>query len=493
MIKKEVLDAISDEILNINKCDVNHLVRIIINNWQERLNRVIQVLCFLSFSKRYFVEKDIFKFLKILEQKKEEYEYLSSLKKLILNKIKKLSSNIAKYDSCSMKIKFLYFGYKEQYFTFDEMYDILKYANELCAYHVAFLISFYFIHVFSDIKHSFLQTLKKNFEPRYGPISKKISRILLNIDHLIDDDYKKLRDICDYGYVRGTIEYFIKYDMAKEFINNYSGFDMCTSEDGKRVSVKHLIVRYGAIKCFKYLLTKSSEWEDVYNDIFVSGHVEILNALVINTDMSIYIHTACIYHHYGIIQYILDNSIDNNSRLVNELLTHNKTADFCIFRIFLEEGGKVSRNLIIYILENQLLEFLSMIKHYECTYIFPVILFEAFNISNNELIKFLLSEFCYNINIRDQYDECLLHKAVTRDNYELVEILVKYDNIDINMQNKQGNTPLHVGILRKSPCVKLLINDERIDMNISNKHKQTPSDLFQHFLSDESASLLNKT
>ncbi len=104
------------------------------------------------------------------------------------------------------------------------------------------------------------------------------------------------------------------------------------------------------------------------------------------------------------------------------------------------------------------------------------------------LINQLMHAAGCNVNQHDGEGLTALHHAVEGNNAELVKVLVKNTETDLNVQNKLGNTPLmdvlhnlryRIGNeLQTKSCVAYLTNDlDRIDLHIINYKGQTVMDI----------------
>ncbi|MDE5062625.1 ankyrin repeat domain-containing protein [Wolbachia endosymbiont of Drosophila tsacasi] len=84
-----------------------------------------------------------------------------------------------------------------------------------------------------------------------------------------------------------------------------------------------------------------------------------------------------------------------------------------------------------------------------------------------------------------QGDCTSLHVAVVRNNPEMVKVFIKY-HANVNAQNKQGETPLHLAIRFKHPKIIKLLYDNGADIdNVKDIRNQTPSDLAKTFYPDK--------
>ena len=67
-----------------------------------------------------------------------------------------------------------------------------------------------------------------------------------------------------------------------------------------------------------------------------------------------------------------------------------------------------------------------------------------------------------------------LHLACTWGQEKVVSALVEHE-CDINVQDAEGNTPLHVAILNQhSPIIEILLRQANIDLKAKNQVGQTP-------------------
>ncbi len=60
------------------------------------------------------------------------------------------------------------------------------------------------------------------------------------------------------------------------------------------------------------------------------------------------------------------------------------------------------------------------------------------------MLKYLLENGAVeDINAKDQQDQPALWQAVRRNFVDIVDVLLKYPTLNINIQNNEGSTPLH--------------------------------------------------
>ncbi|SPQ99370.1 unnamed protein product (mitochondrion) [Plasmodiophora brassicae] len=109
-------------------------------------------------------------------------------------------------------------------------------------------------------------------------------------------------------------------------------------------------------------------------------------------------------------------------------------------------------------------------------------------ISNANMVKLLLGVtgiqvnardiVGYDLNPREVQDQTVLHQAViryfeghpkTRADYEIVEMLLQAEDVDVNAQDRKGNTALHYAVFgKKKQIVELLVNVVGIKVRLEN-------------------------
>lgn len=97
----------------------------------------------------------------------------------------------------------------------------------------------------------------------------------------------------------------------------------------------------------------------------------------------------------------------------------------------------------------------------------------AVQFKNHRLMKDILERYHGNLDCSiDEYGNSLLCLSAMRGDFTMLEILLT-KGIEVNWQNKEGNTPLHYAIMKNfSKCIDTLINwqaDENIINNIGLK------------------------
>lgn len=92
---------------------------------------------------------------------------------------------------------------------------------------------------------------------------------------------------------------------------------------------------------------------------------------------------------------------------------------------------------------------------------------EAIKLGNLTVLKELIGTF--NINTLN-HGQAALHSAARDNNEYLTKFLLSVPDININVQDKQGNTPLMIAICwAHTNIIELLLKDPKIDVNIQSQ------------------------
>ena len=106
----------------------------------------------------------------------------------------------------------------------------------------------------------------------------------------------------------------------------------------------------------------------------------------------------------------------------------------------------------------------------------------AIQANNLGMVKLLIACATIDINAKNKCGFSPLHFAVNNNNVEIVRLLIK-KKANVNAQNADGNTPLHLVVVSQclinKAIVVLLLSCEGININIKNNMKQTPLDIAQ--------------
>lgn len=89
----------------------------------------------------------------------------------------------------------------------------------------------------------------------------------------------------------------------------------------------------------------------------------------------------------------------------------------------------------------------------------------------------------FGLKVEDSHGFTLVHAAILKKNYNALQVLMKYKDFDINIKNKDSNTPLHLlcnGIYNDYWADKFddnILDIKHLDFNALNKKGQPPLNL----------------
>jgi ankyrin repeat protein len=92
-----------------------------------------------------------------------------------------------------------------------------------------------------------------------------------------------------------------------------------------------------------------------------------------------------------------------------------------------------------------------------------------------EIVQLLLKQLEININAQDRYGNTPLHLAAKKDYSEIVQLLLRQETINVNAQNRYGNTPLHSAVMANSyESANFLLNHPGIKIETKDNGGNTP-------------------
>ncbi|KAJ3403875.1 hypothetical protein CcCBS67573_g06458 [Chytriomyces confervae] len=81
------------------------------------------------------------------------------------------------------------------------------------------------------------------------------------------------------------------------------------------------------------------------------------------------------------------------------------------------------------------------------------------------------------INVRDHLNQTALHRACAKGNVALVRLLLEQNNIKLDIDDRDGNSALHIAIDNGHGEVAVLLVDAGADVDSENREKKKPLDL----------------
>jgi ankyrin repeat protein len=92
---------------------------------------------------------------------------------------------------------------------------------------------------------------------------------------------------------------------------------------------------------------------------------------------------------------------------------------------------------------------------------------------NNEIVKLLLEHPKINVNIQDYLERTALIVAASNKNNETVKLLLEHPNINVDIKNADGNTALMMAATEGNTENLMNILRKNADINIQNKDGNT--------------------
>ncbi len=110
----------------------------------------------------------------------------------------------------------------------------------------------------------------------------------------------------------------------------------------------------------------------------------------------------------------------------------------------------------------------------------------AINNKNTYIAELLLEQKNIDVNLQDKLGDTALHMALKKGSkIDLIEYILKNKNIDINLQDKSGNAALHLLALKyfgyeNKRLLDNFLSYNHINLNLKNKSNETALDLAEN-------------
>jgi hypothetical protein len=136
--------------------------------------------------------------------------------------------------------------------------------------------------------------------------------------------------------------------------------------------------------------------------------------------------------------------------------------------------------------------FIDMVIKYNDLYIIELLIPLINFLDNQNIFEFIINSKNYiNINIQDKNGNTPLHICCKNNMNECVLKLIETGKCDYNLQNKNGNTPLHICCKNNmNKCVLKLIETGKCDYNLQDNYGNIPLQILR-FQNREIKNLFN--
>ncbi|XP_057336443.1 putative ankyrin repeat protein RF_0381 [Microplitis mediator] len=140
--------------------------------------------------------------------------------------------------------------------------------------------------------------------------------------------------------------------------------------------------------------------------------------------------------------------VNSDRDVLSPLQIAAKNNNTIIFKMLLEHGAKINDNNIHY---NK-----SPIKF-------------AVELNNIEIARLIVE----HKNFGKKYDQSLLHRAVKKNNFAMVSLLLEI-GMDVNEFDDDRSAPIHRAVMVHNNDILQLLIDYGADINAKNKYRETP-------------------
>ena len=250
--------------------------------------------------------------------------------------------------------------------------------------------------------------------------------------------------------------YAVKYNNNNEVIKLLLSYNNINVNiiDKKENTVLILAVSNNNTNTTKELLSHKTINPNLINNINILGETALLVALVNN-----------------------DNN-NNNNDMINLLFLYGAKLNLQIVSSKINIISSSSYNVILNKLVKNIIinSNIDMVKKFidngfDINYMIHnnTLLMYAFEYSNIDMIKLLLSYPSVNINTIDNNGNSILLNAIIANNIEVVRLLLVYPSINVNIINNKNNTVLiNATINNNVDMVILLLSSKMIEPNLIN-------------------------
>ena len=450
-----------------------------------------------DFLKVEFLQKKFFKLTKnkcdinsIIEYIKTEkfMNHDQSIKDFLLSVTLFFNSNMISNDTVK-ELLIPFFDNLSSFFSRKALFSLFTSADK---YFILQLINLHMVNFNQNIKKGQPLTVLRYFSPEYGYTYQNTTKEIFS-------DSNEFLEMRNLGHTKDPLCKAIREDDFEQFlfiisnsttdINNLSVqislFERFAIFESDHISVIKYAAFFGAIKIFKYLLMNLSFLEDDLPKYAVAGgnfdiiHLceekklsfdqcinfaieynrkEIVNYLLENYDLNEKsIKIAINSFNCKALKVILDNIISNNNEnlikktILNTIINGNIT----IFRYINKLG-----------LNEKMKEFLFLMVKQNRFEIFKIAITSF--IKENEDLQFLN-------DVNTKFQGRLIDYALKHD-MNIFEYLCSFDIIDLNKSSESDHPPPIITIVEKNrtDLFIFLVSNKDIELNSENENGETP-------------------
>ena len=275
-----------------------------------------------------------------------------------------------------------------------------------------------------------------------------------NFDKLKADDWKLYKELLQYGYLKETKEFLIKFDeietLKSKFPDIEPNADIETSpfDADREVSYISLAAFYGSEKCFRFLLEeRNAEIDDkVIQNAAKGGNMNIIKLLESKgSSFENSFLSAIEFHRQDVFSYFL-KTYENNEPSFNDCIS---LGNILAYIYYLQSGCDPNES--------------------DC-YGWTSLPLAAMN-AQISLVKYLVKRGC-DINAVAVANTAL-HYACGENNYAVVKFLLE-NGADVSAVDMSQQTPLHIAASKGfARCAHLLVS-KGADMNAQDEDEYTP-------------------
>ena len=283
-----------------------------------------------------------------------------------------------------------------------------------------------------------------------------------NPDCVNNNKQTPLHLACQYGYA-DVVKYFVEKCKCNLYV-----------EDKDKMVPLFVACQYGWVDIVKFLADyfRDSKYKTISLSIackygqckVVQYLIENLNCDIVGTDNSglVPLWYACDGQHKDVIEYLTNQMIAMGSSAIKNLLDHNIT----------EKSGAEWISPLQVACEKGDLNTIKLLASKGTTLQQTTLLHFACRGGKIDTIQYLIEEFAVDVNSQDNEGDTPLHIAAMLGHVDVIKCLIEA-RCDPLCKNIYGNTPAHLAALNGClPALKYFIEQLKFDLSITNEEGQ---------------------